>query len=468
SGLIMREAIMTTAVSNIPTAATKRMPPGPHGGWFTGIIPEFRRDSLGATLRYAREYGDVVRLRFGPAETWLLNDPDLIKRVLQEHNKNYKRNDFLINVLKLVSDENLFTSNGEFWLRQRRLMQPAFHRQRIMGFGQIMVEQSQRAMQRWAQQPNGQPLRVDEEMMRIALGIVGRALFSVDLSEKASVFGPAFTKSTEFLHYRFNHLLPMPLFIPTRINREFKQATRTVVAHVDALIAERRRSGEDKGDLLSMLMLARDDETSETMSDVQVRNEASTMIFAGHETTGNTLTWAFYLLSQNPDAEQKLHDELASVLGNRAPTADDLPNLRYTRMVIDESLRLYPPAWAISRQAINADQLGEYTISAKTGILIAPWVTHRDPRWWDNPERFDPERFTPERSANRPHMTYIPFGAGPRMCIGNVFALTEATLVLATIAQQYRLRLAPNTTVEPLPIFTLRVRGGLPMIISER
>ncbi len=468
---------MTTATQPA-RAPTKRVPPGPRGDWLMGVIPQFRRDPLGFTRRAAREHGDITRLCFGPAESWLLNHPDLIKRVLQEHNKNYKRNDFLINVLKLVSDENLFTSNGEFWLRQRRLMQPAFHRQRIMGFGQIMVEQSQHALDRWAQLPPQQSIQVDDEMMRIALGIVGRALFSVDLSAEASVFGPAFTISSEYFNYRLNHLLFVPLFIPNRRNRQFKQSVRTVNGHLDALIQSRRntphhlspRAGAEPegGDLLSMLMQARDAETGATMSDEQIRNEAGTMIFAGHETTANTLTWAFYLLSQNPEAEQKLHDELTRVLGSRAPTADDLPNLRYTRMVVDETLRLYPPAWGISRQAIESDQLGEFTIPAKTGVFIAPYVTHRDPRWWDNPEQFDPERFTSERSAGRPPLAYVPFGAGPRMCIGNVFALTEATLVLATIAQRYRLRVAPNYNVEPLPIFTLRVKGGLPMLLEKR
>ena len=457
-----------TTVTQAATASAKRLPPGPRGHWLTGVIADFRRDPLAYVLSATRTYGDVVRLRFGPAESWLLNDPELIKRVLQENNKNYKRNDFLIRILKIVSDENLFTSNGEFWRRQRRLMQTAFHRQRIAGFGQLMVEQAQRALARWERLPPGQPLKVDEEMIGIALGTVGRALFGVDLSEEASVFGPAFTTSAEYFNYRLNHLFYVPLFIPNRRNRRFKEAVHTVNAHIEALIQARRQSGEVKADLLSMLMEARDDESGATMSDEQVRNEAGTMIFAGHETTGNTLTWAFYLLSQNPDAERKLHDELARVLGGRAPTADDVPNLRYTRMVIDETLRLYPAAWAISRQAIGDDMLCDYSIRAGTGVLISPYVTHRDPRWWENPEQFEPERFVPERSAGRPPLAYVAFGAGPRMCIGNVFALTEATLVLATVAQRYRLRLAPGYKVEPLPIFTLRVRGGLPMLISGR
>ena len=444
------------------------VPPGPRGHGFAGVVPEFRRDPLGYALSLSRNYGDTVRLRFGPAYTWLINHPDLIKRVLQENNKNYHRNDFLINVLKIVSDENLFTSNGEFWLRQRRLMQPAFHRQRIMRFAQIMVEQAALALERWEPAGAGAPLLVDQEMMRITLGVVGRALFGVDLSGQASVFGPAFTTTTEYLNYRFNHLLYVPLWVPNRRNREFKQAVRTVNANVDALIRARRTAAAATEDLLSMLMDARDPETGAAMSDVQIRNEATTMIFAGHETTANTLTWAFYLLSQNPAAERKLGDELDRVLDGRLPGADDLPALRYTRMIVDETLRLYPPAWAITRQAREADRLGDYQIPARTGILIAPYVTHRDPRWWDNPEQFDPERFTPERSAGRPPLAYLPFGAGPRMCIGNVFALTEATLVLATIAQRYRLRLAPGAAVEPLPIFTLRVKGGLPMLISKR
>lgn len=461
-----------TSLTQAAPAPTRHLPPGPRGHWLTGVIPEFRRDALAYSLRLAREYGDVVRLRFGPANTWLLNHPDLIKRVLQENNKNYRRNDFLINLLKTISDENLFTSNGEFWLRQRRLMQPAFHRERIMRFGQIMVEQAERALERWESFAPARVVAVDGELMRITLGVVGRALFGIDLSEQADLFGPAFTTSTEYLNYRFNHLFFVPLWVPNRRNRDFKQAVRTVNERVDALIRARRAAPSEhapaEGDLLSMLIEARDPETGAGMSDVQVRNEATTMIFAGHETTSNTLTWAFYLLSQNPDAERALHDELARVLGGRRPTAADLPALRYTRMIVDETLRLYPPAWAISRQAAETDRLGAYDIPAGTGILIAPYVTHRDPRWWPDPEHFEPERFTPERSAGRPPLAYVPFGAGPRMCIGNVFALTEATLVLATIAQRYRLRLAPGARIEPLPIFTLRVRGGLPMMLERR
>lgn len=458
----------TTVTSNIAQTQVKgNKPPGPRGGFWMGVIPDFRRDPLTFLTQCARQYGDVVHLRFGPANAYFLNHPDLIKRVLQENNRNYKRDDFLINLLKLAGGENLFTSNGEYWLRQRRLMQPMFHRQRILGFGQLMTDAAQRMLERWQLLPPGEPLHIEEEMMRLTLGVVGRALFSVDLSAEASLFGPAFTASLEYINYRLNHLLFVPLFVPNRRNRAFKQAVWTVNGHIDRLIQERRQSGEDKGDLLSMLMQARDEETGEAMSDEQVRNEASTMIFAGHETTANTLTWAFYLLWQHPEVEGKLRAELRDVLGGRTPTADDLAKLRYTRMIIDETLRLYPPAWGISRQAIGADELGGYAVLPRTGILLAPYVTQRDPRWWENPDQFDPERFTPERSASRPHYAYVPFGAGPRVCIGNAFALTEATLVLATIAQHFRLRLVPGQRVEPWPIFTLRTRYGLPMTLEK-
>jgi len=360
-----------TGITQSAPAGARRVPPGPRGHWLTGVIADFRRDPLAYVLDVTRTYGDVVRLRFGPAESWLLNDPELIKRVLQENNKNYKRNDFLINILKIVSDENLFTSNGDFWLRQRRLMQPAFHRQHIAGFGQIMVEQAQRALARWERLPPGQTLKVDEEMIAITLGTVGRALFGVDLSEEASVFGPAFTTSAAYFNYRLNHLFYVPLFIPNRRNREFKQAVRTVNQHIEALIQARRRSGEVKADpstgfiprapavstagaqpvqaadaghghdpstssrhdLLSMLMEARDEETGATMSDEQVRNEAGTMIFAGHETTGNTLTWAFYLLSQNPTAGETVQGgsvvRLNASVGTKRPLLT-VPNVTGT------------------------------------------------------------------------------------------------------------------------------------------
>jgi cytochrome P450 len=234
------------------------------------------------------------------------------------------------------------------------------------------------------------------------------------------------------------------------------------------MIRERRQSKEDKGDLLAMLLQARDEDTGAGMTDEQVRNEVATLMFAGHETTAVTLTWAFYLLSQHPEAERKLHAELAEALGGRTPTVADLPSLKYTRMVVEETLRLYPPAFGVTRQSLGEDEIGGYRIPANSSVSVIINNVHHDPRWWENPEQFEPERFSPERSVDRPNFAYLPFGGGPRLCIGNSFAMTEAQLALATVAQRYQLRLVPGHPVRPNPIFVLRTSHGLPMTAQRR
>jgi cytochrome P450 len=331
-----------------------------------------------------------------------------------------------------------------------------------------MTDSAGAMLDRWQTQPDGQPLWVDREMMQLTLRVAGKALFGVDLVGESHALGEAFTHTSEFVNYRLGAPFPAPLFIPTRRNREFRRAAQTLDRTIYALIRERRHSGEDQGDLLSMLMQARDEDTGESLNDEQVRNEIALMMFAGHETTAVTLTWTFYLLSGHPEVERQLHAELADVLGGRAPTIQDLPDLRYTRMVIEESMRLYPPAWGVARQSVQADEIGGYHIPADAGLSLIINNVHRDPRWWPDPENFDPERFTPERSPDRPSFAYLPFGGGPRLCIGNQFAMTEAQMVLATIAQRYKLRLVPGHPVRPNPIFVLRTSHGLPMTLERR
>jgi len=347
-------------------------------------------------------------------------------------------------------------------------MQPAFHRQRLNAFGEIMADSSARVLERWDRGPAGQRLEIDQEMMALTLQVAGRALFSRDLLGEARELGQAFTDLSEYMNYRMNNPFALPAFVPTRPNRKFRQAMRTVDGKIFAMIGERRRGGQPSDDLLAMLMEARDADTGQGMTDAQLRNEVAVMMFAGHETTSVTLTWACYLLSQNPEAEARLHAELDQVLGGRAPAIADLPRLPYTRAVIDETLRLYPPAFGITRQSIKADEFGGYRIPANSSLTLVFYNVHRDARFWSEPERFDPDRFTPERSAGRPPFAYLPFGAGPRQCIGNQFALTEAQLVLATLAQRYQLRLVPGHTVMPNPIFTLRTSHGLPMTAQRR
>ncbi len=412
-----------------------------------------------------KRYGDVVRYRLGTMPVFLVVHPDGVKHVLQENHRNYvKSADYQI--LKRVLGEGLLTSEGPLWLSQRRLMAPMFHRQRIAEFGATMVDSTLRMLDRWdALTSNGGAVDACNEMGHLTLEIVARVLFKIELAgELAHEIGRDVTISNERLgQFDLGTLLP---WLPTRRNREFRHAIESLDTIVDGIIADHRRSGQDRGDLLSLLLAARDDDTGEAMSDRQVRDEALTLILAGHETTANALAWTWYLLSQNPDVEEKMHAELAEVLGGRAPTVADLPNLRYTSMVTDESMRLYPPAWSVGRSPIADDEIMGFNVPKGSSVMLSQWLTHRHPDFWENPERFDPERFTPERAANRPRYAYFPFGGGPRQCIGNIFALTEANLILAAVAQKYRLRMVPGHRVEPYPLVTLRPRYGLKMMLE--
>jgi|SRR5579859_142937 len=456
------------SVGNPSTATRLPLPPGPRGHFFWGVLPELRQDMLGLYHDVAPKYGDIVRLHFAGVDTFMLAHPDYFKQVLQDNNRNYQRNTFFNNIVKQFVGLSLFTADGDDWLSRRRLMQPAFHRQRLSAFGAVMAASTAQVLERWDRGADGQRLEIDQEMMALTLQVAGRALFSRDLLGESRELGQAFTDLSEYMNFRMNTPFALPAFVPTRPNRKFRQATRTVDGKIFAMIHERRQGGQPGDDLLAMLMEARDADTGQGMTDAQLRNEVAVMMFAGHETTSVTLTWALYLLSQNPQAEARLHAELDQVLAGRAPAITDLPNLAYTRAVIDETLRLYPPAFGITRQSIKADDLGGYRVPANAGITLVFYNVHRDPRFWNEPERFDPERFTPERSAGRLPFAYLPFGAGPRQCIGNQFALTEAQMVLASIAQRYQLRLVPGHPVRPHPLFTLRTSHGLPITVRRR
>ena len=457
----------TSSVRNQPPASAP-LPPGPRGRFFFGVLSELGRDQLSLYSDTAREFGDVVRLPVAGINLFAFNHPDHFKHVLQDNNRNYRRNQFFNNVVKTFVGLSLFTADGDDWLSRRRLMQPAFHRQRISGFGELMTNAADGMLQRWEAGADGQQLQIDDEMMRLTLQVAGQALFSADLTGKASRLGKAFTALSEYVNYRMMTPFAPPAFFPTAQNRSFKRALRALDEEIYTLIRQRRSQTEEHGDLLEMIMQARDADTGEAMTDDQVRNEIAVMMFAGHETTAAVLTWTFYLLSQNPEAERRLHSEVSGALAGRGPQVTDLANMPFNRMVIEEAMRLYPPALGVTRQSIGPDVIGGYHIPANSSVTLVINNVHRDPRFWDNPERFDPERFTPERSANRPHYAYMPFGGGPRLCIGNMFAMTEAQLVLASVIQRYQLRLLPGHPVKAAPIFVMRTSHGLPMTLHRR
>ncbi|WP_165423256.1 cytochrome P450 [Ktedonosporobacter rubrisoli] len=454
---------MALATGQVP----KKVIPAPESNFFVGNIFDLQRDPMNFYLYLHKTYGDIVRFRvFANIYVYLIFHPDDIDYTLRRNHQNYHRGVAHRRLRSLLGD-GLLTSEGKAWLHERRLMQPAFHRQRIASFASLMTTLTETMLERWQTLQEPTILDIPAEMMNLALQIVGQALFSTNTSQKVITVGKALTTALEHINHKFYHFT-WPDFIPVVSNRRYKQALHTLDSVVQTIIQERRLSKEDHEDLLSILLNARDETTGEGMSDQQLRDEVMTLILAGHETTASTLAWAWYLLSQHPKIESKLHAELASVLGGRTPTLDDLPQLPYSRMIIDEVLRLYPPSWGMSRRTHTDDEIRGYHIPANSEIAIVQYVTHRHPDFWERPEEFDPERFAPAHSAQRPHFAYFPFGGGPRLCIGNNFALMEAQLALATIAQRYRFLPLTERVVKPEPLVTLRMQGGLRMLALKR
>lgn len=443
-----------------------QLPPGPKRKMFGGNFFAFRRDALGYLQALARDYGDIVYFKMGPQQpVYFLNHPDYVKDVLVTHNQSFKKGRALQRSKRLLG-EGLLTSEGEFHRRQRRLAQPAFHRQRVASYADLMTGYAVQTSERWQ---DGEQRDVSEEMMRLTLGIVGKTLFDADVERDAREVG----ESLAVIMNLFNAmLLPFSELLeklPLPQKKRFQQAKDQLDAIIYRLIEERRRSGEDHGDLLSMLLMAHDEEEkSGGMTDEQVRDEALTIFLAGHETTANAMTWTWYLLSQHPEIEAQLHAELDEVLGGRVPEFNDVAQLRYTEMVLAESMRLYPPAWAIGRLSLEDYAVGGYHIPAGSLILLSQYVMHRDARYYLEPERFDPLRWLPEAREARPQYAYFPFGGGPRRCIGESFAWMEGVLLIATLAQRWRLRLVPNHPVKTHPIITLRPKHGMLMTLEKR
>ena len=440
-------------------------PPGPRAMFPGRTLVAMRRDPLRFFMGLARDYGDVAGFRLGPERVVLLNHPDHIKAVLVTDARTFLKGRGLERAKRLLG-QGLLTSEGESHRRQRRLAQPAFHRQRVAAYGAAMTGSAERARERWE---DGDTLDIHAEMMALTLEIVGKTLFDADVGAEAAEIREALTVTMQLFDtvmLPFTELLDR---LPLPWNRRFERARARLDATIYRLIDERRASGEDRGDLLSMLLLAQDVEgDGGRMTDLQLRDEAMTIFLAGHETTANALTWTWYLLAQHSDVEAKLHAEVDTVLGDRLPTADDLAQLPFTRQVLAESMRLYPPAWILGRRAIAEYQVSGYALPARTIVLLSQYVTHHDARFFPDPYAFDPGRWTPEAQATRPRFSYFPFGGGPRGCIGEQFAWMEGILLLATIAQRWRFRLAPGHPVAPYPSITLRPAHGIRMTVHAR
>ncbi len=440
-------------------------PPGPRSRIPGRLLLTFRRDPIAFVMNTARRYGDVAHWRFGPRNLYLLSHPDYVKEVLVTRQKNFIKS-YALQRARVLLGQGLLTSEGDFHLRQRRLSQPAFHRERVESYGEVMAVYAARTAQRWR---DGETRDVAQEMMRLTLAIVGKTLFDADVEGEADEIGAALTDAMllfDRLTVPFNELLD---YLPLPGTRRFLRARERLDATIYRIIEERRRSREDRGDLLSMLLLAQDEEgDGGGMTDLQLRDEALTLFLAGHETTAVALAWTWYLLSQHPEVEARLHAEVDEVLGGRLPTAADLPHLPYTRMVLAESMRLFPPAWIMGRQPLEGFEIGGYRIPAGSIVIMSTWVIHHDPRFYDEPFAFRPERWTPEEESRRHRFAYLPFGAGPRKCIGEGFAWMEGMLMLATLARRWRLRLVPGHPVEHKPLITLRPKHGLRMRLEQR
>ncbi len=441
--------------------------PGPKGHLLMGSLPDIQRDRLGFMVDLVK-YGPLARFRAGPLSVIQVSSPDGVQHVLQANNHNYDKKARSFEPLRDLIGDGLLLSDGDFWRKQRRLMQPVFHRQKIQVFADMIGEETAAVLDSWGQAAaSGQPLNVQQEMMRFTLSIITRALFNERIGDENGSIGKNLTLLLEDSIYRFDHPFYPSRNIPTPRNRRYQQAKAELIAVIDGLIERRKASIGEYGDLLDLLMMAKDEESGEGMSKEQLRYELLTLFIAGHETTALLLSWAFYLIAQHPQVCARLQAEAEQVLAGRLPTLDDLPNLKYTRMVMDETMRMYPPAWLTNRRAIGADEIEGFAIPAGAQLTVSPYATHHDPALWPDPFQFDPERFTPERSADRHRYAYFPFGGGPRVCIGNNFALMEAQMFLAAVAQSYRLDLIPGRPVEPEALITLRPKDGPWMTVQR-
>ena len=428
------------------------------------FMRRLRRDQLSVLSPEVYER-PLIYNRFLFLHSYFLNRPDLIEHVLVTNAGNYVKSHLMQRMLRPLVGNGLLTSEGDFWRRQRRIAAPAFHHKRIAGFVATMATTAAAWVDRWR---DGAPFDLSEAMMGTTLEIIARTMFSADVSGAVHAVRNLSGAVMDNAKPGFLDMFGFPEFLPRPVPRAYRAAVAELDTIIEGFVAPRRADGQDRGDLLSMLLAARDPETGEGMTPTQLRDEVVTIFVAGHETTSNAMAWTGYLLAQHPEVAARVEAEVDAVLGGRPPTHDQLAALRYCRMVIEEAMRLYPPAHTISRTAVGPDRIGGVDIPAGAVITISPHATHRNPTLWPDPERFDPERFAPERGAGRHRFAYLPFGGGPRICIGNGFAMAEALVILATVAQRWRLALEAGRPVEPVALITLRPATGIWMRATRR
>jgi cytochrome P450 len=439
-----------------------RYPPGPRD-WFFGVPIGLRslREPLAFLQEMAQRYGDMVHIHTGPVHSYLISHPDRIREVLVTKGKSFRKWERQKRVFRKIDGNGLINSEGDFWLRQRRLIQKAFQHCRLGRYVETMVELTRRRLDRWT---TGAAINLDQEMSQLALEITGETLFGVDLRDQAAWLGETAEVLRETFVREFLALIPLPDWLPLPSKRRMRRAIRNLDTFIAGIIRDRRASGEDKGDLLSMLLLAVDEQGDGTgMTDQQARDEAVTLFNAGHDSTSAALAWTGYFIARYPGVQERLREEVAAVLAGRAATLEDLPRLTFAGTLVKESLRLCPPTPAlINREAVAEVEVGGYRLPRGSLAILSPYVTQRDPRWFPEPERFDPERFGPGRVEDIPEYAYFPFGAGPHVCVGNTFAMMEITVVVATLVQQFQVELAPGQEhLVPELKVSLRPKGGV-------
>lgn len=446
-----------------------RPAPSPPQLPIVGHLPSSGLARLDLLLRLALEYGPVVRFELPFVTAHLLSSPDHVERVLVKEQRLFSKKTRGYDQLRTFLGNGLVTSEGDFWLRQRRIAQPAFHKQRIAGFAETFVRCTNELANRWEDDARaGRTIDLHGDMMRLTLRIASLTLLSADTGERASEVGAAVDFMLHESVSRINNPFRLPDSVPTPANLRARKAAETLDRIVLDIIATRRKGKKREDDLLQMLLEAKDEETGEGMTDQQLRDEVMTMFLAGHETTANALTWTFILLSRFPPIARDVAKEASEVLGDRDARADDASRLELSRRVLSESMRLYPPVWVIGRAPEEDVEFDGYTVPRGSLLFLSPWVTHRLPSLWESPEGFDPDRFSPERAKTQHRYQYFPFSTGPRMCIGSAFAMLEGQLVLSTLARRFRVDLLPGHPIVPEPLITLRPQGEVPVRVVRR
>ncbi len=442
--------------------------PGPQGSTILkNILLNRNDDGVRRMVQLQQTYGDLVHIQIATKHVYILFHPDDVQHVLQMNNHNYIKGE-LLDKLRVAAGNGLFTSEGDFWRRQRRMMQPFFHRTKIAAFGEIMVAEIQKMLAKWEQYLADQAtFELNEEMMRVTLSVVAKALFTTALSDEQldtvhETLGPILYEIANRSRRPFDLLEKLP----TPTNRAFTRNLARLNEIIYAIIEQRRAQEGTYQDLLQMLIDAQDEETGERMSDEQLRDEVITMFVAGHETTATALAWAFKLLSEHPAVRRSLYEEVDQVLQGRTPTAADFADLPFTLATFEETLRLYPPLVNIVRTLLEADTLSGYTLLAGSNVVINTYTLHRHPDFWENPEGFDPTRFLPEQSKDRNRFAYIPFSSGPRFCIGESFAKMEAVFVLAMVAQRFEVNLVAGQNIDMRNLGTLRPTPGVNVVLK--